>query len=266
MARPQPNVLVNTDHGMMIVNRLDYALAPDGKSGYGVGFQLLNKGNYDPEEINLVKFLATDMADKLDRPITMIDGGANIGVHTIEWAKHLNHRGRIVAFEAQEHIYHMLCGNAAINNCFNVKLFNAALSSSEGWLEIPKPNYNDTGSFGSMELKQHAKSEHIGQDLTQKTTVPTMAIDDFEFQHLDFLKLDVEGMEMEALAGADETIKRCKPRMLIEIIKIDRAEISGWLHERDYISYPFAGNFIAIHKSDSMSDRITSENGVVSIS
>ena len=266
MARPQPNVLVNTDHGMMIVDRLDYALAPDGKSGYGVGFQLLNKGNYDPEEINLVKFLATDMADKLDRPITMIDGGANIGVHTIEWAKHLNHRGRIVAFEAQEHIYHMLCGNAAINNCFNVKLFNAALSSSEGWLEIPKPNYNDTGSFGSMELKQHAKSEHIGQDLTQKTTVPTMAIDDFEFQHLDFLKLDVEGMEMEALAGADETIKRCKPRMLIEIIKIDRAEISGWLHERDYISYPFAGNFIAIHKSDSMSDRITSENGVVSIS
>lgn len=266
MARPQPNVLVNTDHGMMIVNRLDYALAPDGQSGYGVGFQLLNKGNYDPEEINLVKFLAKDMADQLDRPITMIDGGANIGVHTIEWAKSLGHRGRIVAFEAQEHIYHMLCGNVAINNCFNVKLFNAALSATEGWLDIPKPNYNDTGSFGSMELKQHDKSENIGQQLTMKTKVGTVAIDNFDFQHLDFLKLDIEGMEMEALGGAKQTIERCKPRMLIEIIKINRADIAGWLDEIDYKTFPFAGNFIAVHKSDSMSDRITSENGVISIS
>jgi FkbM family methyltransferase len=266
MARPQPNVLVNTDHGMMIVNRHDYALAPDGQTGYGVGFQLLNKGSYDPEEINLVKFLAKDSAQSLDRPITMIDGGANIGVHTIEWAKALGNSGRIVSFEAQEHVFHMLAGNVALNNCYNVKLFNAALGAEEGWLEIPKPDYNNSGSYGSMELKQHAKSENIGQELKHKATVPVMAIDDFEFQHLDFFKLDVEGMEMEVLAGAKDTIDRCKHRMLIEIIKIDRAEISGWLADLDYVAYPFAGNFIAVHKSDSMSDRITSENGVISIS
>ena len=68
------------------------------------------------------------------------------------------------------------------------------------------------------------------------------------------------------LAGARDTIDRCKPRMLIEIIKIERAEISGWLADLDYVAYPFAGNFIAVHKSDSMSDRITSENGVINIS
>ena len=51
--------------------------------------------------------------------VVAIDCGANIGVHTVEWAIAMTGWGSVVAIEAQERIYYALAGNIAINNCFN---------------------------------------------------------------------------------------------------------------------------------------------------
>jgi FkbM family methyltransferase len=48
-----------------------------------------------------------------------IDCGANIGTHTIEWAKKMTGWGAVIGIEAQERIFYALAGNIAINNCFN---------------------------------------------------------------------------------------------------------------------------------------------------
>jgi hypothetical protein len=42
-------------------------------------------------------------------------------------------------------------------------------------------------------------------------------LDDFGFQECSFLKIDVEGHEVEVLQGAIETIARTRPRILIEV-------------------------------------------------
>ena len=46
--------------------------------------------------------------------------------------------------------------------------------------------------------------------------IPTLRIDDFGFEKLDFMQLDIEGFEYQAIVGATETIKRCKPVIVLE--------------------------------------------------
>ena len=108
-------VLAATNHGTMIVNRLDYRMV-DANRGYGVGYQMLETGAFDPAEIQLaVRMLGVRRRHYGDGAVA-IDCGANIGVHTVEWAKAMTGWGSVLSIEAQERIYYALAGNIAINN------------------------------------------------------------------------------------------------------------------------------------------------------
>ena len=51
--------------------------------------------------------------------------------------------------------------------------------------------------------------------------VQKIAIDTLELPRVDLIKLDIEGMEMDALAGAAQTVERCQPIVLVETDKVD---------------------------------------------
>ncbi len=245
-------VLASSNHGTMIVNRLDYRMV-DADRGYGVGFQVLETGNFDPEEVTLAVNLLATRRRLYGDGVVAIDCGANIGVHTIEWATHMTGWGSVLSIEAQERIYYALAGNIAINNCFNAIAVHAAVSSESGMLSIPTPNYLLPSSFGSLELRQRSGNEFIGQaiDYTQNmSTIRKLAIDDFKLPRLDLIKLDVEGMELEALEGAKETIRRTHPIMLIERIKADATELVQWLSAQGYEMIDAGINMLVIHASD----------------
>ena len=98
-----------------------------------------------------------------------IDCGANIGVHTVEWATAMTGWGSVVAIEAQERIYYALAGNIAINNCFNAIALHAAVSSETGIMQIPNPDYFTPSSFGSLELRQKRRQRiHRPADRLQR--------------------------------------------------------------------------------------------------
>lgn len=258
--RPQAYTLVSTDHGSMIVNRNDFKMI-DESHGYGVGFQLLNTGQYDMQEINLAKFILNRRLQNYGPGVVAIDCGANIGVHTIEWAKELFSKGMVISFEPQEGVYYALCGNIALNNCFNVTAYNSAVGAERGMIEIPKPNYFQPSTFGSMELRQSANSEDIGQKLEQMTQVEQVALDDLPLERCDFIKIDVEGMEFDVLTGANNLIEKCKPVMLIEFIKVDADRLKERLSSIGYSSYQIGGNFLAVHESDKMAAEVSMEDG-----
>ena len=141
-------VTAATDHGTFIVNRFDQMIV-NGNQGYGVGLQLLENAHYDPDEVNLL-LRALDLRRQCyGDGVVAIDCGANVGVHTIEWAKHMTAWGAVLAIEAQERIYYALAGNIAINNCFNARAIHAAVSDCAGTMKIPVPNYSAAASFGS---------------------------------------------------------------------------------------------------------------------
>src|ERR1700745_195159 len=117
-------------------------------------------------------------------------------------------------------IYYALAGNIAINNCFNARAVHAAVTSKPGTMKIPAPNYFAPASFGSLEVKQRAANESIGQAIDysehKMTSVPATALDTYQFPRLDLVEMDIEGMELEGLAGAAASIAKHHPILLVE--------------------------------------------------
>jgi FkbM family methyltransferase len=246
-------VLAASNHGTMIINRLDYRMSGPDK-GIGVGYQVLEAAAFDPIEVELALQLIEARKRLHGDGVVAIDGGANIGVHTIEWATAMTGWGSVIAIEAQERIYYALAGNIAINNCFNAIAMHAAISSEPGVMLIPTPDYLIPSSFGSLELKPRADTEFIGQPIDysagKTVAIQKMSIDALCLPRVDFIKLDVEGMELEALEGAQQTIERSRPIFLVESIKAGRERLRGFLSECGYKVVEAGINLLAIHKTD----------------
>src|ERR1700756_1782003 len=100
-------VLASSSHGTMIVNRLDYRML-SADVGMGVGLQILEAGAFDPTEVKLAVELLALRRRHYGDGVLAIDCGANIGVHTIEWAIAMTGWGSVLAVEAQERIYYAL--------------------------------------------------------------------------------------------------------------------------------------------------------------
>jgi FkbM family methyltransferase len=256
--RPSPFVVLSTSHGTLITNKNDFKMI-DATRGFGVGWQLFTNGCFDPDEVGTAVKLLNMRHRHFGDGVVGLDCGANLGVHTIEWAKALHGRGKVIAFEAQERIYYALAGNIAINNCFNASAIHGALGATDGFLDMPVPNYLQPSSFGSLELRQTAKSEFIGQtiDPSHNQRVRMLCIDSLNLDRIDFMKIDVEGMELEVLAGANKSIEKHKPVMLIESIKTDKPALIQFLHERDYKTFPLGINIVAVHSQDPTLQQIT---------
>jgi FkbM family methyltransferase len=246
-------VLAASDHGAMIVSRLDYRMT-SATQGIGVGYEILESGAFDAGEVSMTLSVLGLRRQYFKDGVVAIDCGANIGVHTVEWAKRMTGWGSVLAIEPQERIYYALAGNIVINNCFNAVALHAAVSEKPGVIMMPVPDYLVPASFGSLELRKTQNTEFIGQpiDYSEASLMPVQAIsiDSLNLPRIDFIKMDVEGMEMEALSGAADSIAESKPALLVESIKTNTTTLREWLAARDYQIFPVGINFLAVHKSD----------------
>jgi FkbM family methyltransferase len=247
-------VLAASDHGTMIVNRLDYRMV-DARNGFGVGFQILEGAAFDAEEVDLALSLLALRRQHFGDQVVALDCGANIGVHTVEWAKRMNGWGSVIAIEAQERLFYALAGNIAINNCFNARALHAAVAASVGTMRVPTPDYLSPGSFGSLELRQRDSVEFIGQpiDYTEEkaSTIRTITLDSLALARIDLIKVDVEGMELEVIEGAAASLARCHPILIVESIKTDKPRLGALLEQLGYRLFEIGLNFLAVHASDS---------------
>ena len=240
----------------MIVNRFDHHTDGEGR-GFGVGFKMLNESAHDFGEISVAAFVLASRRRYFGDGVIVVDCGANIGSHTVSWAKQLTGWGSVIAIEAQERIYYALAGNVTINNCFNVRLIRAAAGDRNGVMKIPDPDYFAPASFGSLELRPAKQPEQIGQIIdysdAKLVSVDAITIDSLGLHRLDLLKIDVEGMECEVLEGAKRTIRRCLPAIIIEHTKAGPDEIVRFLKHHGYRMGELGLNILAIHPTDQTS-------------
>lgn len=244
---PRYNVIIPTRYGMMIVNRNDWH--EDGGHRFGVGHDLLESGEYMPGELagleKLLEFCAPD-------PV-FLDIGANIGVHTLLLAAIAGPRGRVHAFEAQRIVFQMLMGNLAINSIENVYGHGVALGQAAGELSLPPVDYARPWNFGGMGLATESPNPQFAPGTPERAAadrhemVPVITLDSLKLERVDFIKLDVEGMEEDVLRGAARTLDICRPLMQVEWMGRDAGSLPLYLIEHlDYRAYQAGNNLICV--------------------
>lgn len=257
-----PFAILSTGHGAMIVNHNDYHFTDAARTTwFGVGMELFENSLFQTDEIDMALTILGLRRMHHGDGVVGLDCGANIGVHTIEWARLMTDWGKVLAFEPQERIYYALAGNVAINNLFNARCLHAAVGSQSGSIKIPSLDYCKPGSYGSFELKPSANPDFMGQEIDyqggEQLDVNIVAIDDLECERVDFIKIDVEGMELEVLHGAARTIEAFKPIMLVEHIKTSPGSLQRFLEPRRYRCFMTGLNILAVHQDDPCSASIS---------
>ena len=248
-------VLMSADHGSMIVNRFDYkAVGPD--SAVGVGIELLENSKYQQQEVDCIAGLLEMRRRYYGEGVVAIDGGANIGVCTVDWARGMTGWGTVIAIEPQERVFYALAGNITINNCANACAIHAALGSEEGVINVPVPDYARPANFGGLSLLPN--SAECGQDLKDAPQQPVrlMTIDSMGLERLDLIKIDAEGMDLDVLRGAQKTIEALHPVIQIEHHMIDMDAFKKVIASLGYEWFFFGGNIIAAHRLDKCLDHI----------
>ena len=142
----------------------------------------------------------------------------------------------------------------AINNCFNARALHAVLAERPGSVHVPVPDYLRPGSFGSLEMRRTAATEFIGQpiDYGAAATAPVaaVAVDSLGLPRLDLLKIDVEGMELDVIAGAAATIARHRPLVFAEHLKVGFETLRDALAGQGYAVRRHGRDLLGVHADD----------------
>jgi FkbM family methyltransferase len=191
------NRLKDCRHGRMLYNVNDRY----------VGRSLDLYGEYSEAEIDLFR--------QIVRPSDIvIEVGANLGAHTVWFAKQTAGGGAVMAFEPQRLVYQTLCANLALNHILNGLPMREVCGEAPGTVLVPIVDPRLPQNFGGFAIKR-------GE--TDGDAVPLVRLDDHEIPRCRLLKIDVEGMELDVLKGSAELIVRCRPILYVENDRNDRS-------------------------------------------
>lgn len=137
------------------------------------------------------------------RPV-IVDGGANIGMSSL-YFKHVYPQARIVAFEPDPAIFELLQENVAANGCDGVQLVNAGLGPEAGCFEFD-PDSSAGGQITASRSDGGVRVERLS---------------DYLDEQVDFLKLNIEGLELPVLAEAADAGKLGQVQEMV-------VEYHGW--------------------------------------
>jgi len=145
----------------------------------------------------------------------IFDVGANIGYYTVNCAK-LNPNTQIHAFEPVPSTFEQLQNNVHINQLDGqVRLNNFALGTGPSQDKIYYPKFSGSAAASLQQLHPEEDQEIIPIEISTLDKY----VSDNHIQHLDFIKIDVEGAELLVLKGGLNTISKYKPIIFIELLR-----------------------------------------------
>jgi FkbM family methyltransferase len=161
----------------------------------GITNELLYRDAYEQYETKLFEQSITE-------GMTVVDIGANIGYYTLLAANLSGNKGKVFAFEPEPNNYALLVRNIELNDYRNVTPIRMAVSSRIG--EASLFLNRETGAHGFLPDRE---------GVVGITTVETTSLDEYfkgREHPIDVIKIDVEGSELEVLAGMQNIISHNK--------------------------------------------------------
>lgn len=162
--------------------------------------------------------------------MTVFDIGANIGAHALPLAQIVGPHGKVYAFEPTDWAFQRLEQNKKLNAKIEKNLIPIKVALSDGKQTIPD---GFSASWNVLSY-QEEPTVHGGRHCAA-TATPSTTIDEFvktnEINRLDFIKIDVDGFEPFIIRGAEKTLARFRPSILLELCPYILEEHKSSLHE-----------------------------------
>lgn len=170
------------------------------------------KGSWSVETIEPFYFLVDDV-DKYEKYYKVkagdivLDAGAHHGGLTVVYSQKVKEEGKVFSFEPDSRNLEVLYKNLNLNSNYN----NVDAIEKGLWNREETVVFFEAGNVGSSMFYE---GEH-----SKKVSIPTTSIDIFcaeqNIDKLSFIKMDIEGAEIEALEGAVNSIIKYKPNFAI---------------------------------------------------
>lgn len=176
----------------------------------GIDFSIYLLGGFEPATLQLYRRLVS-AGD------VVLDIGANIGSHTLPLAQLAGEKGRVLAFEPTRFAIDKLRVNAALNPDLEPRI-----EAGQLMLVAQPTDAVESAIYSSWPLAETEglHEQHRGR-LMSTEGAKAVTLDEFlahrGVDRVNFIKIDVDGNEPAVLAGAEETLKRHKPKILMEL-------------------------------------------------
>ena len=219
---------INTQFGKIVININDQF----------IGKSFLNQKYWGLQDIDIISKIIEFKCKKKNK-IVFYDVGANIGTHSIALSNIFKNKIVIRAFEAQSNIYEMFNQSIKINNLNNIELYHNAVSDkNDEIIRIDLPDYSKQNNFGGLELLKPFQNSDNAQ--MQKSgifeEIKSIKLDIFN-EEVDFIKIDVEGMENLVLKGSKNLIVNHRPFLFMELLKSKLEDVTEFFKDKDYNIY-----------------------------
>ncbi len=175
------------------------------------------------------------------------DIGAAYGMYSFPLARLVGPAGEVHSFEPQRKPYRILAAGARLAGMRNMRVDRAALGKHPGTRVLAVPTRFGFPVHGHAHVVDDVRVPESDGLFRGKRSVSseTFSVDRIRrtrgLDRIDFMKIDVEGYESSVLEGAEETLEKCRPKMLMEIEQrhltrygTEPEKITGWLHDLGY--------------------------------
>jgi FkbM family methyltransferase len=213
---------------------------------------LLNGKQWNEKIINLIKKYI--LKRKLSHFLNI---GSHIGSVCLPLSLHIK---KVTAIEAYPATYNHLCENIQLNNLSNINTINIAVGNTEEYIYFMSTDkicpvehinrvINNTGGmhvFTENDIKNNIRSANLTD---KKVKNKVNKLDNLQIEHFDIMLVDIEGLEYEFLLGAEQSIKRYKPIIIVEIWNNNKRKNENMKQsQEEVIKYIISLNYRLIQK------------------
>lgn len=186
------------------------------------------KGQKEPQRIEAERI--DELASKgcFKNRGTAIDGGAHVGSMTLKLAQYFD---TVWAFEPCDEAYEYLLENTQHDH--RIMPMPMALMDRKCSVNVRAPR---------------GRTTLTARQVSYQGEIPAITIDSMQLDRCDFIKLDLEGCELLALRGAEETIKRFHPVLMIEFHDNELGRRFGYMND-DVIQFLKKHGYRQVYRS-----------------